>query len=116
MTTTKIRAYYDVTKAQPQRFYFELIDTAGKKLLRSHRYIARSSVLHGVSVCKKTLARKRGLEIVDTVWGKFKVVLKSSNGFEMAESPEYMSREEATNILKKIYALGVEAPTRDYHA
>lgn len=92
-------AKFGVKLAGNGEYYFNLIAEDGDILFSSELYQAKHSAENGVASVKKNAAQEHRYERQTLANGRFRFVIKASNGQVVGHSPMYTIEQDRDDLL-----------------
>jgi hypothetical protein len=94
-------------------FSFTFLDAAGKSILRSENYKAKSSVINGIESVKKNCTNDARYEMKEAKNGKVYFNLKASNGQIVATSAMFATAADRDASIAELKSDGPGAAVDD---
>ena len=106
-------AKFGVKLASTGEFYFNLIADDGDILLSSELYHAKNSAENGVASVKKNAADLARYERQTLDNGRFRFVIKATNGQVVGHSPMYALENDREQLLARVHEQAPKAKVED---
>ena len=113
LTNNNEKYFFEINKDEDNLFYFLLKNDEGSFCLGSHPYTQKNNCKHGIKSVIRNSKNEFRFEVVQDPYEDWYIDLKAGNGKIIAESIEFVTKDELKNFIEDLKCLSLETPVID---